>query len=167
MSVRDGEVRDRRDSHRRTNASGPQPCRPRRVHRGRQSTSSCRTGLRWGWDLGNSNFGSVKDLRTVIGEFQTIDAGSYAFRYPVNTNGAPSLEKDFQFNVFQFCAVLDDLFPTLQGAAIGAHEDYENTLQALGEDQEYGRQYADQKDADHGYEYEYDYYKPDYEPQGE
>jgi hypothetical protein len=121
----------------------------------------------WGWDLGNSNFGSVKDLRTVVGEFHAIDAGSYAFRYPIDTKGAPSLEKDFQFNVFQFCTVLDDLFPTLEGAAIGAYEVYQDTLQALGEQQEYERQYADQDDAEHDYEHEYDYYEPDYEPQGE
>jgi len=121
----------------------------------------------WEWDLGNSTFGSVRDLRTVIGEFQTIDAGSYAFRYPVDTSGAPSLEKDFKFNVFQFCAVLDDLFPTLEGAAIGAYEEYQNLLQALGEAQEYEMEYADQEDSNQANEYEYDYYEPDDEPHGE
>ena len=38
----------------------------------------------WGWDLGNSNFGSVSDLRTIIGEFHEIDPRSSSFRYPVD-----------------------------------------------------------------------------------
>src|SRR5206468_7394213 len=70
----------------------------------------------WGWDLGSSNFGSVNDLRDIVGEFQTIDAKSDAFRYPVDTKGAPSLEENFRFNVFRFASVLDDLFPRLEGA---------------------------------------------------
>jgi hypothetical protein len=55
----------------------------------------------WGWDLGNAHFGSVKDLRHVIGNFNDVDAGSYAFRYPVDTKGEPSLQKDFGFNLLQ------------------------------------------------------------------
>ncbi len=112
----------------------------------------------WGWDLGSSSIGSVNDLRDIVGEFQAIDAKSDAFRYPVDTKGAPTLEENFRFNVFKFASVLDDLFPTLEGAVIGAYEEYQNTLQSLGEAQEYERQYADEQ-------HEFDYYEPDdYEP---
>ena len=111
----------------------------------------------WGWDLGNSNFRSVSDLQTIIGEFQKIDSGSYSFRYPVNREGKASLEEDFQFNVFKFASILDDLFPTLEGAVIGAHEEYQNLVCALGEAQDYTIQSGD-------YQYEYDYYEPDNEP---
>lgn len=115
----------------------------------------------WGWDLGNSNFGSVKDLREIIGEFHAVDARSYAFRYPVDTKGAPSLEENFQFNLFKFCSILDGLFPTLEGAAIGAYEEYQNKLRELGEAQQYEMENG-------GYQYEYDYYEPDdYEPPDE
>ena len=48
----------------------------------------------------------------------------------------------------------DDLFPTLEGAVIGAHEEYQNLVRALGEAQEYAIQNGD-------YQYEYDYYEPD------
>ena len=113
----------------------------------------------WGWDLGNSNFGSVTDLRTIIGEFQKIDPVSSSFRYPVNKKGTKSLlEKGFRFNVFKFASILDDLFPTLEGAVIGAHEEYQNLVRALGEAQDYAIQNGDYQD-------EYDYYEPDdYEP---
>ena len=115
----------------------------------------------WGWDLGNSHFGSVTNLREIIGEFHEIDYGSYSFRYPVNTKGIASLEKDFRFNVFKFASILDDLFPTLEGAVIGAHEDYQNLVRELGEAQDYAIQHGD-------YQYEYDYYEPDdYEPPDE
>jgi hypothetical protein len=109
----------------------------------------------WNWDLGSPHFRSVKDLRLIIGEFHGIDAGSYAFRYPVDTNGSASLEQDFRFNVFRFCSILDELFPTLEGAVIGAHEVYQNTIQAMGEAQEYEQQNEE-------YQEEYDYYEPDY-----
>ena len=57
----------------------------------------------WGWDCGNAHFGSVKDLREVIGELQKIDARSFAFRYPVTTKGEPSLPESFRFSLFRFC----------------------------------------------------------------
>ncbi len=124
----------------------------------RQEVERVFTVYGWGWDLGNSNFGSVKDFRKIVGELHAIDAGSYSFRYPVDTKGKPSLEADFRFNLFKFASILDDLFPTLEGAAIGAHEVYQDKLRELGEAQEYERQNRD-------YQYEYDYYEPDdYEP---
>ncbi len=124
----------------------------------RQEVERVFTVYGWGWDLGNSNFGSVKDLREIVGELQVVDAGSYAFRYPVDKKGAPALETNFRFNLFKYASVLDDLFPTLEGAVIGAYEEYQNLLQNLGEAQEYERQYE-------GYESEFDYYEPDdYEP---
>jgi hypothetical protein len=113
----------------------------------------------WKWDLGSPHFRSVKDLRSIIGELHVIDAGSYAFRYPVDTKGAASLEQDFRFNVFRFCSILDELFPTLEGAVIGAHEVYQNTIQTMGEAQEYEAQNEEYHEE---YHEEYDYYEPDY-----
>jgi hypothetical protein len=115
----------------------------------------------WGWDCGNKHFGSVKDLRDVIGEFHNIDAGSYAFRYPLTAKGKAALKEDFRFNVFHFAKVLDGLFPTLKGAAIGVHYEYEDALQALGEAQEEERRY-EAENFDPG-----DYDPGDYEPYDE
>ena len=91
----------------------------------------------WGWDLGNSNFRSVADLRTIIGEFQEIDPRSSSFRYPVKTTGKASLEEDFRFNIFKFASILDDLFPTLQHAVIVAPQEFQQQARALGEAQDY------------------------------
>ena len=85
----------------------------------------------WGWDLGNSNFRSVADLRKIIREFQQIDPSSHSFRYPVNKKGEASLEENFRFNVFEFASILDDLFPTLRHAVMAAHEEYQNQVRAF------------------------------------
>ena len=108
----------------------------------------------WGWDLGNSNFRSVADLRKIIREFQQIDPGSHSFRYPVNKKGEASLEENFRFNVFEFASILDDLFPTLRCAVTAAHEEYQNQACALGEAQNYAIQNGD-------YQHEYDYCEPE------
>lgn len=100
----------------------------------------------WNWETGNRHFGSVKDLQEVIGEFHRIDARSFAFRYPVTTKGQPSLKEDFRFNVFHFAEVLDGLFPTLLGAASGAHYEYQDAAQALGEAQEEEARYRAEND---------------------
>ena len=64
------------------------------------------TAYEWSWDGGNRHFGSVQDLRDVIGEFHNIDTRSFAFRYPVTTKGEASLEKDFRFNLFHFAKIV-------------------------------------------------------------
>ncbi|MGD1155736.1 MAG: hypothetical protein ABSA41_07895 [Terriglobia bacterium] len=81
----------------------------------------------WDWDLGTPHFGTLDEFRAVIAEFQAVDAGSYAFRYPLDTKGSASLGSHFRFNIFEFCDVLDELFPVLEGAAIGAYEELHTT----------------------------------------
>ncbi|MGD0009985.1 MAG: hypothetical protein ABSE93_15745 [Terriglobia bacterium] len=81
----------------------------------------------WEWDLGTEHFRTLDDFREVIAEFQDVDTRSYAFRYPLDTKGSAMLGPDFRFNIFEFCDVLDELFPVLEGAAIGAYEELHMT----------------------------------------
>ena len=39
----------------------------------------------------------------------------------------------FRFDLFEFCEVLDSLFPVFEGAAIGAYEELQATLEAMAE----------------------------------
>jgi hypothetical protein len=71
-----------------------------------------------------------------VAEFQDVDKRSFAFRYPVTRKGEASLERGFRFKLFRFADVLNGLFPTLIGAAIGTRDEYEDTIQAMGEAQE-------------------------------
>lgn len=94
----------------------------------------------WEWDLGVPHFRSLADFRRTIAEFEAVDAGSHAFRYPINTKGSASLASHFRFNLFEFCEILDGLFPALEGAAIGAYEELQATLEAMAESQQYQMQ---------------------------
>ena len=71
----------------------------------------------WKWDLGTPHFRTLDAFRECIREFQTIDRGSYAFRYPVNKDGSGSVESSFRFNLFKFCDILDELLPVLEDSA--------------------------------------------------
>lgn len=97
----------------------------------------------WEWDLGTPHFRSLDDLLKTIAELQAVDAGSYAFRYPLDTRGSASLAPHFRFDLFEFCEVLDSLFPVFQGAAIGAYEELQATLEAMAEARKWETENAD------------------------
>ena len=87
----------------------------------------------WEWDLGIPHFQSLEDFRNTIAELHEVDARSDAFRYPLDTKGGPLLPSHFRFDVFGFCEVLDSLFLVFEGAAIGAYEELQATLEAMAE----------------------------------
>ena len=91
---------------------------------------------RWKWDFGVPHCKTVDDFRKIISEFQAVDAGSYAFRYPIDTKGRAILTSYFRFNLFEFCELLDGLFTTLEGAAYGAYEELQNKYRMRAEAQE-------------------------------
>jgi hypothetical protein len=97
----------------------------------------------WKWDLGTPHFRSLNDFRKVIAELHEVDAGSYAFQYPLDTKGSASLTSHFRFDLFQFCEVLDSLFPVLQGAIIGAYEELQATYEAMAEARQWEMENAD------------------------
>lgn len=99
----------------------------------RQDLEKVFEAYEWEWDLGTPHFLSLDDFRKTIAELHSVDARSDAFRYPLDTKGQPSLESHFRFNLFEFCAVLDNLFPVFEGAAICAYEELQATLDMMAE----------------------------------
>ncbi len=97
----------------------------------------------WEWDLGIPQHQSLDDFRKTIAEIQAVDARSYAFRYPIDTKGSASLPSHFRFNLFEFCEVLDGLFPVLEGAAIGAYEELQATFEAMADARQFEMENAD------------------------
>jgi hypothetical protein len=87
----------------------------------------------WGWDLGIPYFHSLEDFRKTIVELHEVDAGSDAFRYPLNTKGGALLPSHFRFDVFEFCEVLDSLFLVFEGATMGMYEELQATHEAMAE----------------------------------
>jgi len=99
----------------------------------RQDLEKVFEAYEWEWDLGTPHFRSLDDFRKTIAELHSVDARSDAFRYPLDTKGQPSLESHFRFDLFEFCAVLDSLFPVFEGAAVGAYEELHATLEMMAE----------------------------------
>lgn len=97
----------------------------------------------WDWDLSVPHFENLDDFRQAIAELVSVDAGSYAFRYPVDTKGKASLASHFRFNLFEFCETLDGLLRVLKGATIGAYEEFQAMAEAAAEAREGEYEYAD------------------------
>lgn len=75
----------------------------------------------WDWDFELPHFHSFADFRSVIQELATVYP---KLRYPTKQDGESStLDSHFRFNLFEFCEVLDPLFPILDGIAYAAHEE--------------------------------------------
>lgn len=87
----------------------------------------------WDWDLGTPHFSKQEDFRKIILELHEVDKGSYVFRYPLNTKGNAALTPYFEFNLFEFCKILDELYPILEGAAFAAHEDLQLEYELMAE----------------------------------
>lgn len=49
----------------------------------------------------------------VAGELDKVDIGSYAFRYPVTSNGRPALPSHFQTNIFVYSEILENVLDDL------------------------------------------------------
>jgi hypothetical protein len=114
----------------------------------RQKLEQVFKAYRWDWDLKTKHFRTIEDFRITISELHTVDKGSDAFRYPLDTKGNASLSTHFRFNLFEFCDVLDSLFPLLEGVALGAHEELQQTYEAMAEAREYELDNADHEPYD-------------------
>jgi hypothetical protein len=97
----------------------------------------------WGWDLETPHFRSLEDFRKTIAELHEVDERTDAFRYPLDTEGNASLAAHFRFDLFEFCEVLDSLFPVFEGAAIEAHEELQATREAMAEARQWEMENAD------------------------
>lgn len=77
-----------------------------------------------GWEEDYSNMGLEDPVfEEVIREFDKVDYGSFAFRYPVKKDGkTASVEKHFVFNVPKFGVVIESILKNLSGACIGLDE---------------------------------------------
>lgn len=75
----------------------------------------------WGWDFELNGFRSLADFCSVVVQLDAVR--SDAWRYPTLKDGkTAALGNDFRFNLFEFCAALDPVYPVLGGAVYGAHE---------------------------------------------
>lgn len=88
---------------------------------------------KWEWDLGSNHFRTLQNFRDVISELHSVDTVSSAFRYPLDKKGDASLSPNFEFNLFNFCEILDCLLSTLEGATFAAYEDLQLEYEIMDE----------------------------------
>ncbi|MFQ5926113.1 MAG: hypothetical protein ACE5MH_01620 [Terriglobia bacterium] len=74
------------------------------------------------WDFEGSGLASFDDFASFIRDLDSVDPGSYAFRYPVNRSGEAHLPHHFVVNVVSFAQRMDILLRFLEGGATGIEE---------------------------------------------
>jgi hypothetical protein len=99
--------------------------------------------FKWEWDLGLPHFKSIDDFHRVIADLNDVDAGSYTFRYPMDTKGARALTSPLRFNLFDFCEILDELFLYFDGAIVYAYETLQAEYDAMAEARQYELENSD------------------------
>lgn len=54
---------------------------------------------------------------TIIADFDSLDPTSFAFRYPVDTGGAPALPADLRVDLLSIMRIMAELHILLDGAS--------------------------------------------------
>ena len=83
-----------------------------------------------GWNFEGSGLASFDDFADFIRDLDSVDPGSYAFRYPVNRSGEAHLPRHFVINVVSFAQRMDNLFWFLEGAITSIEEHWRATAES-------------------------------------
>jgi hypothetical protein len=84
----------------------------------------------------HENIKSFADCKTIIESVNEIDARSYAFRYPVDTEGSASVDERFSFDVHRFAALVDPVIEILSTAGFALDFEYDRLSDAIAERQQ-------------------------------
>jgi hypothetical protein len=90
----------------------------------------------WAWELDIEGLHTFEEVEALLRDFETVDVGSYAFRYPVDTKGNPSVSAHFMVHIPTFCKRMDALLESLEAALMGLEVTAENMLEAAYSPQE-------------------------------
>ncbi len=82
------------------------------------------------WDFQGSSVASFAEFERLVHALDDVDPRSYAFRYPVDTEGAAHLPKHFVVNVIAFARNMDKVLGYLDGAASGIRENWDTAAEA-------------------------------------
>lgn len=68
---------------------------------------------------------SFRHFERLVRDLETVDPGSYSFRYPIDRKGAAALPGHFCFNVIAYAETLDAAVTLLDGLANWAYEEFQ------------------------------------------
>lgn len=83
----------------------------------------------WHGDFDLPGLKTWQDFSDLVRSIDSIDHGSYAFRYPMNTRGDPALPHHFVLNVIAFGRNMDGLLDLFSGAASGLDDMWDNAAE--------------------------------------
>lgn len=91
------------------------------------------------WDINDptSVLASFDEFEQFVRKVDSIDAGSYAFRYPMNRKFQANLPPHFTVNVVTFANIMDWLLDYLEGAADLIEDKWDATAQSADELRQY------------------------------
>jgi hypothetical protein len=84
----------------------------------------------WTWDLDIEGLRTFEEVEELLRDFETVDIRSYAFRYPVDTKGNPSVPHHFMVHMPTFCKRMDALLESLEAALMGLEVTEDSMLEA-------------------------------------
>jgi hypothetical protein len=84
----------------------------------------------WTWDLDIEGLRTFDEVEELLRDFDTVDVGSYTFRYPVDTRGNPSVPHHFMVHMPTFCKRMDTLLESLEAAVMGLEVTEREKLEA-------------------------------------
>jgi hypothetical protein len=82
------------------------------------------------WDFDGTLIGSFGEFEKLIQTLDSVDKGSYAFRYPINPAGEAHLPHHFVINIPNFAETMDALLGYLEGAADLLHDNFQTAAEA-------------------------------------
>ena len=82
------------------------------------------------WDFEALGLDSYDDFASFIQTLDSIDPGSYAFRYPINRAGQAHLPRNFVVNVVEFADLMDNMLRFLEGTVTAIDEHWQAEAEA-------------------------------------
>lgn len=84
----------------------------------------------WTWSLDIEGLRTFEEVEELLCDFEAVDIGSYAFRYPIDTKGNPSVPHHFTVHMPTFCKRMDALLESLEAALMGLEVTDDRMLEA-------------------------------------
>jgi hypothetical protein len=84
----------------------------------------------WTWELDIEGLHTFEEVGELLRDFETVDQGSYTFRYPIDKKGNPSVPAHFMVSMPTFCQRMDALLESLEAALMGLEVTEERMLEA-------------------------------------
>lgn len=105
--------------------------------------------LGWSWDLedDSGNFKSYENFKSALSEIDSIDSGSYTFRYPYDKHEeTASLSKGFSFNLILFQERINILISALSGMSTHLGIELDAALEEKHRQQQLAAEFLPQQD---------------------